>query len=429
MNHKHILQVYLLLAASILLSSGEYSAVAADDGQKKTCAILPFTSMLDETASAASLIGNKYSSLCAKNGKFSVISRLKVNNTLREKGFDPSSSSMTFETALRVGRLLKADYVIQGEIRVASPTYILETTLIDVSSEKEVKTSATGASSLENLNEYAAPSNIKLLLNITDLSAHPQSDEKIIGQIDNDSPPTAPGTWSGRIMKTKLLDLLEKQRFIMSLSHSQTHKRKLKESDGINAGPAFTHFRAASARTLVTGTCSLADFMDLSISAGSSSLELHSSEGQTRKDDSSFTFGISADKEFFAIPERNLAFRAHVSFLTFEADDLDITKIHEHPDFLSWNTVSVRWSELEISGRAALNLDSYSIFSGLRYMSIFADMDTSFQNTGYSPDMEQENHAGVFAGIDLYLNRYWTFSTSLNFIDETRYNLGVSYSF
>jgi hypothetical protein len=134
----------------------------------------------------------------------------------------------------------------------------------------------------------------------------------------------------------------------------------------------LSHARLRSNRELLNGTLLAVPGLELTASAGAADLTVHLNEGETRHFSPAPAYGGAARARLFAIPGCPARVCATGRYLAFDARRGAITAGHDTAGFHSWDSVAVRWSEIEGGLELALELRGLTLHTGARYLHVSA---------------------------------------------------------
>lgn len=149
----------------IILISSISLAVSAISEEKPICAVLDFETGPGIDVGQAAAVGNRYSVLLFKSGKFRVLSRYRMHKILTAYLPQGKKAGDENQYPITAGKLLQADYVIYGTIEHRENRYWLNTVLASVRTGKPLKKINTYYDGeLANFLEIAPEGNIRILL-------------------------------------------------------------------------------------------------------------------------------------------------------------------------------------------------------------------------------------------------------------------------
>ncbi|MDD4870173.1 MAG: hypothetical protein PHR77_06400 [Kiritimatiellae bacterium] len=138
--------------------------------QQPTCAVLTFEAKEGVQQDQAELLCNSFSDFLSGTGKYRVIPRQLVNNTLTGQAFNVAQFETEVFAAVAAGKLLKVDYVVMGRVEKIAQGYVLVTSLFDIKNSVAVRTSRSSFLSDSGcFVETAAEDNAKALAGVKQL--------------------------------------------------------------------------------------------------------------------------------------------------------------------------------------------------------------------------------------------------------------------
>jgi len=117
------------------------STSSAQTAQIPTVAVMPLEAS-GVTADEAKLLASRLNSELVRVGAFRVVERTRVDDLLREMGFQQSGACATNECVAEVGKLLSVQYMVGGTVGRIGQTLVLDTRLIEVSSGRIIRTTS-----------------------------------------------------------------------------------------------------------------------------------------------------------------------------------------------------------------------------------------------------------------------------------------------
>jgi hypothetical protein len=157
------IRAVLVVGAAISLISCVFAL--GGGGERPTCAVMSFEGARADDAGLAVLVCSKFAGLLAQSDAYNVIPRLTVNQNLSSNMFDRASYASTREAGVAGGKLLKADYVIVGNVQHTAAGYALEVSLVDTKEGKTINTGRTKSiSDMREFTDKAAMDGVQLLV-------------------------------------------------------------------------------------------------------------------------------------------------------------------------------------------------------------------------------------------------------------------------
>jgi len=201
----------------------------------------------------------------------------------------------------------------------------------------------------------------------------------------------------------------------------QYSRREFVEKRGVQISDAYKHYRVSREQIMCCIGPEINKIWRISGLLGMSDLELHCSEGETRKFDFAFLLGVDTEL-FIPIPDEQFMVSFGGRFLTFSANNGRVTDVIQHMDFVVWNTLDLQWRELTFTGKALLNIsDITRIFSGLEYSIVELEEEGTVFGVERSGKLQGSDKIGVFFGLERKLNEVWSLCGSVNIIDRTAF--------
>jgi outer membrane protein W len=135
--------------------------------KEPTCAVLTFEAKEGVQQDQVILLCNFFSDCLSQTGKYGVVPRQLVNNTLAGHTFNIAQFKTEVAAAITAGKLLKVDYVVMGRVEKITQGYVLVTSLFDIKNSIAVRTSRSSFFSDKGcFVETAAEDNAKALAGI-----------------------------------------------------------------------------------------------------------------------------------------------------------------------------------------------------------------------------------------------------------------------
>jgi TolB-like protein len=131
-----VISVITLYAFIWLIVAGSLPrTVQAQDDQKTTIAVLTMESKGGVSPSEAATLTDRLGSMLVNTNAFTVVDRSKMEEILREQGFQQTGCTST-ECAVEVGKLLNVQKMVSGSIGKIGRTYTIDLALIDVQTSR-----------------------------------------------------------------------------------------------------------------------------------------------------------------------------------------------------------------------------------------------------------------------------------------------------
>jgi outer membrane protein W len=167
-------KMYRLMISSsfwiLIAITGIRTNLVFSSEQLSTCAVLTFEAKEGARQDQATLLCNRFSDSLSGTGKYRVIPRQLVNNTLAGQVFNGAQFKTEASAATTAGKLLKVDYVVMGRVEKIAQGYALVTSLFDVKNSTTVRTSRSSFLSDSGcFVETAAEDNAKALAGVKQL--------------------------------------------------------------------------------------------------------------------------------------------------------------------------------------------------------------------------------------------------------------------
>jgi len=129
-----------------------------------TLATMPLNASSGLTIGEAQLLTSRLNSELVRLGMFRVVERARVDDLLKEMGFQQSGACDENECVAKVGRILGVQYMVGGEVGRIGESFALEVRMIDVSSGRVIRaTSDTYQGPIEGLLEIMKNVALKLV--------------------------------------------------------------------------------------------------------------------------------------------------------------------------------------------------------------------------------------------------------------------------
>ena len=113
--------------------------ISSSRAQLPTIAITPLEPS-GVSLSEAKIITNRLNSELFQIGRFTIVEQARVYNLLNEKGYRQPEDCTTTECVTEIGRLLKVQYMIAGNVGRIGQTFVLDTRTVEVTSGHIVQT-------------------------------------------------------------------------------------------------------------------------------------------------------------------------------------------------------------------------------------------------------------------------------------------------
>ncbi len=117
------------------------STSSTQTAQTPTVAVMPLE-VSGITDDEGKLLTSRLNSELVRVGAFRVVERARVDDLLREMGFQQSGACAKNECVAEVGKLLSVQYMVGGTVGRIGPTLVLDTRLIEVSSGRIIRTTS-----------------------------------------------------------------------------------------------------------------------------------------------------------------------------------------------------------------------------------------------------------------------------------------------
>jgi hypothetical protein len=155
---------YTILFTTVILATNSI-LLTASATSLKTCAVVPFGSSGIERAEDLTALYNNFNKQVTASGKYKTINN--TVNKLKNAGYFGKKYTSITSAAMNAGIILRADYVIYGQVTKSGSTYSLTTTLVDIHNSKAIRSVRSKVEgSIDEFIQTAPSSNISTLLGV-----------------------------------------------------------------------------------------------------------------------------------------------------------------------------------------------------------------------------------------------------------------------
>ena len=164
----------LLTDASIVLAQKrtEITSPATKKEQElRFIAILDLSALEGVSSGESQALSDRLRTELFKTGKFKIMEREKMEDVLREQGFQQTGACDTRECAVEIGRLIVVDRMMAGSVGRVGNTYTVSTRIIDVE---------TGSIAESVTRDCACPIDQVLTGTVADLAAELAGIERVV---------------------------------------------------------------------------------------------------------------------------------------------------------------------------------------------------------------------------------------------------------
>lgn len=214
------------------------------------------------------------------------------------------------------------------------------------------------------------------------------------------------------------------------LEFQYTAKKKFDEKKGVQIIDAYKHYRISTDQIIFSIGPEINNLWRISALFGLVNLELHCSEGETRRFDSSLLLGI--DTEILVAISEDQKVTAYLGgrFVTFNANHGRVTAYAQHINFVVWDSLDLQWREFTFIGRAVLSISELTrMFGGVEYSIVDVKEDGMVYGVKRSGNLQESNEMGLFLGIEKKLDEIWLLGSSINFINKTTFTVYLTCKF
>ncbi|MCR4438811.1 MAG: CsgG/HfaB family protein [bacterium] len=122
-----------LLCAAVLAAALLAPSLYSQTARLRTAAVLELDTRMAVSRAEAGTLTDRLRSMLVRTRRLSVVERGKMEDLLREAGFQQTGCTTT-ECAVQVGRILNAEFMISGSVGRIGRVYTIDINVIDVES-------------------------------------------------------------------------------------------------------------------------------------------------------------------------------------------------------------------------------------------------------------------------------------------------------
>lgn len=214
------------------------------------------------------------------------------------------------------------------------------------------------------------------------------------------------------------------------LEFQHTARKEFAEKKGVQIIDAYKHYRISTDQIIFSIGPEINNLWQISALLGLAKLELHCSEGETRRFDSCLLLGIDTEILVAVSEDQKVAAYIGGRFVTFNANHGHVATVIQHMDFVVWDSLDLQWREFTFMGRTVLSISEFtSIFAGIEYSMVDVQEDGIVYGVKRSGNLRESNEMGFSLGIEKKLDEIWSLGSSINFINKTTFTVSLTCRF